>query len=482
MAVDWPDVKVAGPTDAYAYRDGDDSTFTSWKNTNQKFVDLSGNKLGAYAFHAYEHDFTTVEEGQHETVYDAQFSHFNVWSKGRLPSFIDLWDNEHEIRWGDRRPFVMSEYGILGWDEVNYFTYIKSCNAMLVSMMDRPDIMDKMSVFILSMTRWDPSNRNAMFISDDDGKSWYKSTAYNYLHFWGDLNGDYLFSSSDSYHLMSRSFLDGNTLYLVLHNNYNSPFAVNLQESLPTGTSIVSAEVKKLYGEAGNLVFQDYTTVPDLTDVRLETEATAIVRLTLSNAPELPMEFEDSFYGDRVLEDIQADIDHTFTIAIPSGVNDEVSGGTLFFSLHKANGFSYNPEITVNGTAITNVPDITHSDGVVRSWKQFAVDIPAEALQEGDNTVQLRFPFAGGKITSVRLALVGDGKHYIEGTPLPDGGMQVEFPTLTGRNYRVWRSNNLMQAGNWESVTNFTGTGQVAIIEDSAASPQQFYKVEVSTP
>lgn len=482
MAIDWPEVKVAGPTDAYAFRDGEDSTFTTWENTNKKFVDLSGEKLGAYAFHAYEHDFTKADQGSHATVYDAQYSHFNVWSKGRLESFIDLWENEHEIRWGDRRPFVMSEYGILGWDDVNYFTYVKSCNAMLVKMMDRPDVMDKMSVFILMITGWDLSNRNAVFVWNYDTGQWERSPSYNYLHFWSDLNGDYLFNSSDSYHLLSRAFLDGHQLYVVLHNNYNNPFFVDLQNSLPQGTSVVSSEIKKMYGADGNLVFEDYAPLASLTNILLETESTAIVRLTLSGSPSLEAEYEDHYYGDKVLEDIEANVDQNFTIHIPAGVNDEVRGGTLFFSLHKANGFSVNPEITVNSTSITNVPDITHSAGVVRSWKQFAAEIPASVLQEGNNTVTLNFPASGGKITNVRLALVGDGKHFINGTPLPGGGMQIAVPTVTGRNYKVLRSSDLLLAGSWTEVDSFAGTGQIEIIEDSDALPQQFYKIEISTP
>lgn len=480
MAIDWPDVKVAGPCDAWAYRDGSDSSFNSWNDTNKKFIDLSGDKLGAYAFHAYELDFTIPDNGSYPTVYDAQFGSATVWSKGRLESFADLWQNEHEIRWGDRKPFIMSEYGILGWDGVNYFTYIKSCNAMLVAMMDRPDVMDKMSVFILLITGWDPSNRNAMFVSDDGGSTWYKSTAYNYLYFWSDLNGDYLFNHTDSYHLLSRAFLDGNQLYVVLHNNYSNPFFVDLEETLPAGTGISSAEIKKIYGNGSNLVYEAYAPLASTTNILLDTEATSIIRISLSNTPSLPVEFEDSYYGDKVLEDINAGVNETFTINIPSGVNDEVRGGTLYFSLHKADGFSYNPEITVNSTSITNVPDITHSTGVVRSWKQFAVDIPAEVLMEGSNTVQLRFPADGGKITSVRLALIGDGRNLIEGTPLAGGGMRVEIPTATGRQYRLMRSSNLMAAGSWTTVTNFSGTGSVVAVDDFVAMDHQFYKVEVT--
>ncbi|QBG48909.1 hypothetical protein EGM51_16425 [Verrucomicrobia bacterium S94] len=482
MAVDWPDVKVAGPTDAYAFRDGPDSSFTTWMNTNKKFIELSGKKIGAYAFHAYEHDFTKADQGSYSTVYDAQYSHYNVWSKGRLESFIDLWENEHEIRWGDRRPFVMSEYGILGWDETNYFTYLKSCNAMLVKMMDRPDIMDKMSVFILMLTHWDVANRNAMFVWNYDTETWEKSPAYNYLYFWGDLNGDYLFNRSGSYHLLSRAFLDEDQLYVVLHNNYNNPFSVNLQNTLPAGTTITNAVIKKLYGNGSNLVYEAYTPLTSTTNILLETEATAIVRFTLSGTPELPLEFEDSYYGNKVLEDIDANTDETFTIHIPAGVNENISGGTLYYTLHKADGFSYNPEITFNSISLTNAPDITHAAGVVRCWKQFAVPVPADTLTEGDNTVQLRFPAAGGKITNVRLALVGDGRNFISGIPLLDGGMQVECPTQPGRNYRVMRSADLLQAGSWTEIARFPGSGETEIIEDPDALPQQFYKVEISTP
>lgn len=481
MAIDWPEVKVAGPVDAWAYRDGKDGSFSSWNKANKKFIDLAGNSLGAYAFHAYEMDFTIAAQGSHATVYDAQFESSTIWSKGRIESFADLWENEHEIRWGDRKPFIISEYGVLSWDDVNYFSYIKACNSMLIALMDRPDIMDKMSVYIHCLAGWDPSQRLSMFITDDGGSTWYKSSAYNYLYFWSDLNGDYLFSSTDSYHVKCRAFLDGDQLYVILHNNYNEPFLINLQEALPTGTVVASAQVKTLTQSNGDVLYTPYAAVADLSTIVLDTEATAIVRLSLSNTPDLPVVYEENYYGNKVLEDINGGVDETFSINIPAGINDDVSNGTLYFSLHKTDGFSVNPAISVNGNSITNVPDITHSAGVVNCWKQFAVDVPVGHLQEGNNSIALQFPGSGGKITNIRLAVVGDGKHYISGTPLVGGGAQIEIPTVNGREYRLLRSANLV-AGGWTPVTNFAGTGTVELIDDPVASDQQFYKVEMFLP
>ena len=483
MAVAWPQIKVAGPVDSWPYREGPNGTFRDWLDGDHAFIHLSGNHLGAYSFHAYEYDFMATMGSN--TVFDAQFGSPHVWSKGRLESFVDLWENEQLLAWGTRKPFIMSEYGVLNWSTTNHFNYIKSCNAMLVAMLDRPDIMDKMSVFILSYAPGNPSYRLTMFTSDNGGASYYPTEFMNYLSFWSDLNGDYLFSTSSSYHLLSRAFFTNNTAYVVLHNNHHSSFTINVQPQLPAGATVLSSQIKTIFQNGIDLGYSDYASLAALTNVIVPAEATCILRLALGGMETLPVIDEDNYYGNTALTDIGAGVDETFAVNVTKNASQPIVGGRLYACLFKTNGFAYNPTfIRVNGQSLTNVPDITHSSGVSNSWKQLAVDLPASALVRGSNTVSLRFPQAGGKITSVRLAVHSRIALNLQVNLLtlaPGGSAaQIQVPTVLGHNYNVFRTPSL-QPASWNSITNFPGTGSTVLVNDPILASTQYYRV-IATP
>ena len=470
MAVAWPQIKVAGPVDSWPYREGPNGTFGDWLHGDQAFVKLSGDHLGAYSFHAYEYDFTATVGSN--TVFDAQFGSPHVWSKGRLECLVDLWENEQLLAWGTRKPFIMSEYGVLGWSNTNCFNYIKSCNAMLVALLDRPDIIDKMSVFILSYAPWNPAYRLTLFTSDDDGASYYPTQFANYLAFWHDLNGDYLSSASSSYHLLSRAFFTNNTAYVVLHNNHHSSFTVNVQPQLPAGATVLNSQIKLLFQNGTDLGYSDYAALAALTSVVVPAEATCILRLDLGGLAALPVVDEDNYYGHSALTDIGADVDETFTVNVTKNASQPIVGGRLYSCLFKTNGFAYNPtSVRVNGQSLTNVPDITHSSGVSNSWKQLAIAVPAAALVRGSNTVALRFPRAGGKITSVRLAVDSRLALNLEAHLLavaPGGPVfQIQVPTVLGHHYNVYRTATAQPTA-WNSLTNFPGTGTSVLVNPTS--------------
>jgi len=482
MAAAWPQIKVAGPVDSWPYREGPNGTFGDWLHGDLAFVRLSGNHLGAYSFHAYEYDFSATAGSN--TVFEAQFGNPHVWSKGRLESFVDLWENEQLLTWGTRKPFIMSEYGVLSWSETNYFNYVKSCNAMLMAMLDRPDIMDKMSVFILSYAMWNPSYRLTMFTSDNGGASYYPTKFFPYLSFWNDLNGDYLFSASSSYHLLSRAFCTNNTAYVVLHNNYHSSFTVSVQPHLPAGATVLSSQMKTMFQNGTDMGFSDYAPLAALTNVIVPAEATCILRLNLGDLGTLPIIDEDNYYGDRALTDIGADVEETLSVNVTKNASQPIVGGRLYACLFKTNGFAYNPtSIRVNGHSLTNVPDITHSSGVSNSWKQLTVDVPASALVRGSNTISLRFPQAGGKITSVRLAVDSrialNLQAYLLAVAPGGPTLQIQVPTVAGHDYNVYRTPTLPPTA-WHSITNFPGTGSPMLVNDPIGGNPQFYRVIAS--
>ena len=112
-----------------------------------------------------------------------------------------------------------------------------------------------------------------------------------------------------------------------------------------------------------------------------------------------------------------------------------------------------------------------------------AVDLPASTLVRGSNTVSLRFPQAGGKITSVRLAVDSRIALNLQAyllTVAPGGPtLQIQVPTVLGHDYKVYRTPNLPPTA-WDSITNFTGTGSPVLVNDPIGRTPQFYRVIAS--
>jgi agarase len=530
-------VKVAGPTDAYPYRDSAAGDFSQWIKFNRKFIQQAGDRMDAYAFHAYE---AMDANSLGSNSFDDQFNLFQVWHQGRLPAFIDLWENEHHLIHGGTLPFVFSEYGLLENevnDPANAYYELRSANGILLSMLDRPDIVDKMSVFIQSHAPYDWSWKQVFFASDNAGTTYYKTSYFEYLRFWHDLEGDYLFSSIGSQHVAAHAFLadSGGTLYLVMKNNHNVTHTIDVQAQLPAGASVASAQIQRLYFNGVDDVARDpFAAVGDLSNIAIDPDETVMLKIQLNAMPDLLTWNELNAYADRTLVPMAVGVPETFAVNLPAGSVEPASEGAVHIGLYSFNGFSLPlTEVTVNGVTLTNVPDIAYTDGAPRCWKQIAVPVPAGILQSGSNTVTVTPAEADStkKITGVRLTVTGavsdedadgmpdwwerdnslnpfvgdahlhadsdgrnNGDEYIAGTDPQNG---ADFLHVTGQSdpqgYRLsvdskadrvyaFESVDSLQSG-WSPLTNgIPGNGEVIEVLDDRGDVQQFYRVQVELP
>jgi hypothetical protein len=527
-------VKVAGPTDAYPYRDSSAGDFSQWVNFNRKFIQQAGDRMDAYAFHAYE---TMDANSLGSNSFDDQFNLFQIWHQGRLPAFVDLWQNEHHLIHGGTLPFVFSEYGLLENevnDPENAYYELRSCNGILLSMLDRPDIVDKMSVFIQSHAPYDWSWKQVFFASDNAGATYYKTSYFEYLRFWHDLEGDYLFSNIGSQHMAVHAFLanSGNTLYLVMKNNHNVTHTIDLQPQLPAGASVVSAQIQRLYFNGVDDVVRDpYVAVGDLSLITIDPDETVMLKVQLNAMPDLLTWNELNAYGDRTLVPMSVGVPESFTVELPAASMEPASEGVVHIGLYSFNGFSLPlTQVEVNGTTLTNVPDIAYTAGAPRCWKQIAVPVPAGILQSGNNTVTITPAEADStkKITGVRLTVIGavgdedldgmpdwwerdnsldpfagdahlfadsdvmnNGNEYIAGTDPQNGadylyitgqvdplGYRLSVDSKLNRVYAFEYATNLLSG--WSVLTNgISGDGNVIEVFDESGAEGQFYRVEV---
>ena len=97
-------VKVAGPVDAYPYRDGSSGDFSSWANeTNLLSIRLEIDWMRMRCMY--------MSRVMEKVAYEDQLELFQIWHLGRLPAFLDLWENEQVMTWGHTLPFVISDMG-----------------------------------------------------------------------------------------------------------------------------------------------------------------------------------------------------------------------------------------------------------------------------------------------------------------------------------------------------------------------------------
>jgi len=469
-------IKVAGPTDAYPFRDGPAGDFTPWERWNKTFVHLTGHRMGAYAMHTYE-------QSNGKTSFEDHLERFEVWHLGRLPAFLDLWANEQFITWGNTLPFVFSEYGLLTnpYGDTNAFYQIRSCNGILLSLLDRPDVVDKMSAFIPSFAPYDLANRRVLFASDDGGTSFYKTSYFDYLRFWRDLQGDYLFSQTDSPHLIQHAFLDGGTnLFVVMQNNYKRSFLVDLNTALPAGATIGSAQMQRLYHAHNDIARDPFAAVPDLGKIAIGADETVKFRIGLSGMPQqLPVWQESNHYGDRTLVPMQTGVAEVFEVHLQAEAGVTCGGGRLHLGLYAFAGFSNGlQQVSVNGVDLSGLPDLSYTAGAPRHWTQVVLRIPEGILQEGSNTVTV-VPADGDslmKMTSVRLA-VEWAFLSVRGDPV-DAGFRISFGSISNRFYAIDATGDLRAA--WTNlISGLSAGGRVEFVDDEGAA-SRFYRVRVA--
>lgn len=395
-------VKIAGPVDAWPFRDGSDGDFSPWED-HQGFIQATGDKLDAYAIHAYE-------KTSKKTCYEDMLERYENWHHGRLPAFIDLWENEHLMTWSNTLPFVFSEYGLIGQpkEDTDAFWQTRSFNGILLSMLDRPDIIDKMSIFIATYAPYNFADQRVMFASEDNGSTYYKTDYFEYLRFWHDLEGDYLFSKTDSRYLGCHAFLaDSTNLYVVLLNNYKDPYFVDLQTVLPAGASVGSVQMQKLHHENSTLVLDCFVAVSDSHKIYIGPDEAMMLKVALGSMSPLPVWHELNFYGDRTLVTMSAQQQEAFGVDLPEGFAATNTEGVVHVGLYAYEGFSNGlQQVSVNGTSLTGLPDLSDTAGAPRYWTQLSLPVPEGVLQDGSNTVVV-IPSEGDplmKITSVRIS------------------------------------------------------------------------------
>jgi agarase len=455
-----PEVKVAGPCSAWPYPGAD---WDIWGKAQKPFIEKAGDILGAYDLHFYSKgNWSLPNEPRWQrhrqpepSLYEAQrLGVGTVWDYGRLEGYLDLFAayHMHYFNAAQPRPMIVTEFGRqtiapqLGpWEnDFKPWLYMTTVIRQWLTYMDRPEV-ELTIPFILGETgvQYGPNRGQTIYRRPNLPQDpTHQVTRFReFYQFFRELEGTRVATRvDDGQHgeaLRVRSFLNGNVLYLLIHNSKGfprHPAKVDLRPALGqdhTGepVKIVASEIRRLYYEGnipdplrdetatGTLHIEQqtgYQPVANLAEILLRGEETAIVRLTLSAVPKLEARITElnSYAPDTLLE-IKPGTPMELTVPMAPWPG-RVAAARLFLGLARDGGFDANPEVNVNGTVLKDI-DLSWSRGV-KNFHGLAIGtIPPEILMEGANTVTVTFPdsVSGGHPHLVTARLVVDRENLI---------------------------------------------------------------------
>ncbi|MEM7808128.1 MAG: hypothetical protein AAF561_08465, partial [Planctomycetota bacterium] len=327
----YPDVAVAGPTAAWpAFANGD------WRvaRNHLRFLDLTKGHLDAYSYHFYDPKKLMIED-RYRNLGD------HTYLLGEMQNVLDL-VRSHQHNTDNVKPLIITEYGSLHSDAsaAGQFMPLRNYSAYMTQLMNRPDMVDLAVPFILPMRWWDKFNPASIFVfeSDDSDETFITDQQY-FLDLWQDYAGDLVAVASDTDDVNVHAVRDGRTIQVVVSNLRSRRATVDLR--LP-GIEIESATQKRLYLEAGELVF-DEVEVEDISSVPVAVEETTIVRIETADV----LDFERSVVEEHSFSTIQLARTGVPAVGtIPAAIADR---GVLRVGLHRSGGFDQPLQVEFNG-------------------------------------------------------------------------------------------------------------------------------------
>lgn len=398
--------KIGGYT--VAFPEYDENDFQRWNERMKMFVDTAGADMDFYSLHFY--DFNR----HWQTDYQSHI-HF----KGsRLEATLDMIEQYDMLKFGQRKPLVISEYGgrDLLLEQGNYkperdWQTLKAINAMLLQFLDRPDVIAKTVPFIMTKAPWSTKphawrlmrqNREPEeYVVNDYSTDYVFTELVKFYELWSKVNGTRVDAWSDTPDVRTDAYVDGNRAYVIVTNYSFDSHEVKL-DLLGTGRLVQEINIKHLYGE-NDIPTLAINTLNELESFMLKPEATAIIEYVFDENLTIDESVVDKkYYADTYLKPIVANQSIEFKI---DGVEiNAYTNGQLRVGFGRAHEKSKWPVVLMNGQRLTLPSDFCGESQEGRSgfFGLLEIPVPHDVLQQ-NNTVQVTFPDDGGHVSTVIL-------------------------------------------------------------------------------
>lgn len=483
LHADVPALQVGGPCSAYPV-----FSLNNYDHFRQRvglYIDQVGLKTDFISWHIY----STFVDGQ-----DLEPDSVGANSDWQL----DLVENYAKNQTGRDIPIVISEYGG-GYknheSSPQWSTYsperdwhiLKSVMGKTMTFNERPDRIAKAIPFISGKATWyagyqtDPENTPYPFVAYRKVAGvWQPTHLKKFYDFWRNVEGDHFPVSTSDPDLQAHLFVTNNLASLCLHNaDYTETSVLDISALLGSGVSVQSASMTHLYFDGTTPILDELVPLVQWTNVTLEPESSAIIHLTLNQAPDRSLQlYRKSHYGDRTMI-AYTGTPETFTVNADMN-RGPIHSAVLKVGVTRSHSASKTPLVTFNGQALpqaTDWPgglqaDRSQFDGTIR------MNVPSNLVQ-AVNTIDVSFDTTGGFISTVILDVDSEMPFAANAWVNTDtaSGMIMGWESSEALNYIITKSTNLV-TGPWSTIGTLPGNGGTLHYTNSITGPNAFYQLK----
>jgi len=387
-----PQTNIGGPSSAWMQVQVQD--FALYRN-HLKFMDLTKDHLDFYSHHFYE-DFGSLG------AWERREGKYNNYLLGRMEAILDMFA-AHMHGTDNVKPILITECGSLqpGRAPSDYWLRIRSWNAYMHKLMQRPQQIDLAVPFAFLCVPWNPTSGNAAFIPKE-GKHNHSPLAdceptpvTRFFDLWRDFDGRRLPVAFEHPGLDVTAVYQGKQVQIAATNMGGRRLALNLA-GLGDALKPVSISQRRLYYRDGELHYEDAVRLADLAAVPIDVEETTIITLQFAAPLEgLGLTHREFWYAAETARK-PAELPDGVELAVQN--LEELRSARLVVGVQREGGLT-----KLNGT-FNGRPFVIESEWTSDMNHLFAplqVDLPIDQLQ-ARNVVKVD-PVDGLTITSLHV-------------------------------------------------------------------------------
>ncbi|WP_010521364.1 hypothetical protein [Aquimarina agarivorans] len=381
------------------------NNFDYWENNHKLFMDIAGEQLDFLSLKLYDE-------------VDRDTSTINYCSGSDAEATLDLIETYSFNKWNKVKPLLISEYGIKVpyWEGTAYSSdrdgfILESLNKMVMTLMDKPDRIEKAIPYILGKAEKfyknsviNPNGNPhplAVTHKSADGKSYEYSNLIKFYEFWKDVKGVRTYIASDNPDIQVNAFYDKGKWMLIFNNLSDESQLLNFNFSEFDAERISKYTLRRLFlNESG---------LPELTeaftDIHIDQwDIDANETLMLICDVPVDTEFATSIveynnYSKQMLKPIVADkpIEFEFT-----NVKTGKGKANLRVSFGKDVKSDLQPIVKINDNIVLTPKNWAGYNQSNRKtfFGMLSIPIPMSYLKD-TSEVEITFADTGGKVSSV---------------------------------------------------------------------------------
>ncbi len=365
------------------------------------FIDYAGDEMDFYSIHIYDGKNVTGEE--------------TFRSGSNADALIDLIEGYCSIKFGERRPIVISEHGLTypgmkdqPYSEQSNWAILRSANHQTIQFISRGDNVENCVPFLTAKATWITGPNPYPWVTsrkNEKGK-WVWTHLIKYFELWRDVKGDFYDITSSEVDLQTLAIADGRTAYIIL----------NSFDDVEVDLSMVEIPGAKINKCTKRSLFHDQNDVPVLSEEKF---AIGEDKLTLGNGETVILEVKynkaiaasnklrrERFYASSYLKPIVEGETNTFDLVIDEG---DIERAELKVAFARPLTSSLCPVLMVNGKEYPFPRDWKGYDQSNRTKEGFfgSIDVPlaVEDLKR-ENSISLRFDDGtAGTISTIAMSV-----------------------------------------------------------------------------